>query len=83
MPTPNGCQSVYVEGGWYASSPASTRMGSRFCAGGVGQVVKALKPHGGFTARLKSTTGASVLGRWRGQKTRRAIGPPLRSYRPT
>ena len=38
----------FVSYWWYAFSPASTRIASRFWRGGSGQVAKSVKAHGGL-----------------------------------
>lgn len=43
-------------------SPASIRIGSRFCFGGSGQVANSVTAHGGFSALLKSRTTCPFCG---------------------
>ncbi len=55
-----------------ARSPASIRIGSRFSAGGIGQVANAVNAHGGLQARLKSIVVRPSMG----AGTSRNLPPP-------
>src|SRR5215469_14846575 len=50
-----GVTEGYASRSYGIFSPASIAIGSRFSAGGSGQVARSVNAHGRFTARLKSS----------------------------